>query len=1012
MAKTYNTYRVTSLPASGIDGDRYILQKPNDRFEEYIVAPNGKLYFQKGITELEDTLFKDKYTKVETDNKIKALEISALTEMYPLPEGVTVLPTPPLTGGVAMKNAWVFLKQGVTYTQTGGPNIVAVNGRDNRGIWNGTVWSLKDMGELPKGVDGKTLEIFDPLKVTGYSSGAQVIFEEVIYEIIPGQVATTGQSPITNPEKFKAIFTGGSGSSTTLIVESDSYLKKGSVIKNKTTNIWSFNGAVSRSYTKPYKVFAGTKIQVKARLYDPNTPMLIFMDDSGTLNADTVVVYTTGTTSVETKNFIAPSNGWVIAQADLVSTTWTGQLKIYDYKDPIEYKPVLSSPKITELDLVWEPFSAGDQGPNSGQANFNHSTSLRVRKGDVFAGIHENGGDFIMFRVNNNGSYLGNMQTSVSSGSSAVPLAELFVVEYDGWLTINKGSGSTVKIIKYEGLDLLEHGRKITKLPESEGFTKTGHVNGISDGGLYSLKALYPVKAGDIVRTVTIGTYPMFTTEGRNFNIISPYKLNGYKDNKGQPVKTYNFADGSSGSFARWEVEAIIPVDGYIVLLNQKHKSGPEGFIKMTDADDSVEIITKAKNEFIQSREVQMIDSKYLKIHCMGILPGLLTSPNKWQLVKMYERDRYVGMCYATLAVQGAGSAGYAKKGYTFEPYTEDQKSIKFKIGTMPATDSFHFKAYYTDQTMSRDLGNGRLWHQMARTRNYPENFIHNKPEIMQGTMTPDVAYDMDSKFFTDGTPAGFYVNGEFYGLHVLRLKKHRSNYGMDKADPRHIFLDAATYTAYLNNGFTYQDWEVRNPKLSGYDGEMQPVPAGPVLDNINRLFNWLKGVSDGTIDPKTTHQDYIILSSWLDWMIICEVIGNWDVNGNNYNIMTWDATRWSMMLYDTDATFGIMTGQNTVVETRNSWCLPTTGLFPKLKLAFITEIRERYTWLRKNNILTMQNAFSIYRDGIMSNIPQSAYIDNFAKWGGIGGFRLTDKQLFKYLNSRFIFLDTNWLNT
>ena len=80
-------------------------------------------------------------------------------------------------------------------------------------FWNGNTWSLKDMGELPKGANGKTIEPFDSTKPSGYVAGDQVFFNvDAIYEVKTGQIATTGQSPITNPEKFSLVFEGSSKS--------------------------------------------------------------------------------------------------------------------------------------------------------------------------------------------------------------------------------------------------------------------------------------------------------------------------------------------------------------------------------------------------------------------------------------------------------------------------------------------------------------------------------------------------------------------------------------------------------------------------------------------------------------------------------------------------------------------------------------------------------------------------------------------------------------------------------
>lgn len=84
------------------------------------------------------------------DQKISEAINLSNSSYYPLGEGVTELPVPPLAGGEPMNSAWVFLTQGVTYTQDGGNPITALEGHDNRGQWDGSEWSLVDMGELPQ----------------------------------------------------------------------------------------------------------------------------------------------------------------------------------------------------------------------------------------------------------------------------------------------------------------------------------------------------------------------------------------------------------------------------------------------------------------------------------------------------------------------------------------------------------------------------------------------------------------------------------------------------------------------------------------------------------------------------------------------------------------------------------------------------------------------------------------------------------------------------------------------
>lgn len=60
----YSIYAVKRLPESGKVGDWYILQKENNTYETYVVRPDGRLAFNKGITDLEKDKLYNSYNVV------------------------------------------------------------------------------------------------------------------------------------------------------------------------------------------------------------------------------------------------------------------------------------------------------------------------------------------------------------------------------------------------------------------------------------------------------------------------------------------------------------------------------------------------------------------------------------------------------------------------------------------------------------------------------------------------------------------------------------------------------------------------------------------------------------------------------------------------------------------------------------------------------------------------------------------------------------------------------------
>lgn len=124
---------------------------------------------------------------------------------------------------------------------------------------------------------------------------------------------------------------------------------------------------------------------------------------------------------------------------------------------------------------------------------------------------------------------------------------------------------------------------------------------------------------------------------------------------------------------------------------------------------------------------------------------------------------------------------------------------MKIKFGDMISADSFHLKAYATDTTHTRDIGSARIWRDMISQLDYPQNKVNNMEISLSLTTNENEAYNQDAKYYTEGFPVRVFLNGVFFGLYTMRNKKTRENYSLNNKNKKHIFLDSATYTAYLN---------------------------------------------------------------------------------------------------------------------------------------------------------------------------------------------------------------------
>ena len=391
------------------------------------------------------------------------------------------------------------------------------------------------------------------------------------------------------------------------------------------------------------------------------------------------------------------------------------------------------------------------------------------------------------------------------------------------------------------------------------------------------------------------------------------------------------------------------------------------------------------------------------KLYFVGKLPTDDSDARKPESLtfKMYddnEKFLFAGNC--ELAIQGHGSATVPKKGYTFDLYNSNNDALSVKFGDMVAVDSFHLKAYYSDRTYSRDVGGCKLWRDMINTLPYPLSKVNNKPTELSTTVKKDNQYIADANYFPNGFPIAVYINGTFQGLFTFRHKKTRQNYALDNSNLGHIFLDSATYTARLNEAFDHTDWEIKSPKMSGYV-DMGPVPNATVLANINRLFDFTRNLAA----QKANYADFIVLKHWIHFLIFSELSGNWDIDGNNVNLMTWNGAQWTILPYDLDQSFGL---RATTISTNQTGWVVNVAFWSTFKNAFITEIKEEYTRLRTSFLQT--NNLTKYFINQTKAIPRDIYKADFDKWGLFytnGEPQL--EHIFSYIESRLTFLDTQW---
>lgn len=422
-------------------------------------------------------------------------------------------------------------------------------------------------------------------------------------------------------------------------------------------------------------------------------------------------------------------------------------------------------------------------------------------------------------------------------------------------------------------------------------------------------------------------------------------------------------------------------------------------------SDDLNNIYKESTNETIY-----LDKPSFIELWFTGELPTDLSDERKPTSLrcKFKKEGIVIFECNCTLSIQGHGSTNYAKKGYTFEPYNENGKALSIKFGDMIATDSFQLKAYATDTLHCRDLGGYALWHDMIEHLDYPYNKFNNIPLALEKEYNKDAINIEDAFYAPKGFNCACYLNEDFLGLYTLKLKKTRQNYAMFKNNKKQIFLDTYNYKGYFNKGFSADGWEVKNPKIKGYEagGEISDTE---VLSSITRFFDFTKDF--GT--QKANVDEFMVLPHWLVFIIFEEILHSKDINGNNYNVLTWDGLHWSIIPWDVDIILGL-DAWNFLVKTDDAYFQGSVfigDILKDMRAEYESKIKELYTKWRNEGFLSVLNISKYFKRQIVS-VPRYVYEKDFQKWGTIWtNGNPSYEQLVDAISRRLKWLDTQWLN-
>lgn len=406
---------------------------------------------------------------------------------------------------------------------------------------------------------------------------------------------------------------------------------------------------------------------------------------------------------------------------------------------------------------------------------------------------------------------------------------------------------------------------------------------------------------------------------------------------------------------------------------------------------------------------------------------------------------------HAILNAQGRSSMRWEKKNISLDLCDDEwigDETPKVRFGNWVPQDSFHVKAYYTDVVRGLCPISYKLYESIVHTRGDKYDRPWKKALIDYSKIGAtsksfgnpyvgdyDLLTDTGARCFPDGFPIAIYLNGKFYGVFSLQLKKHRDNYHLNKSAAEHVHLDGILDNVTIFNGKGNIDWsqfEVRNPKglyaIGGnkYDTDVKQeeiagdtevnawikagtLPNGKAIDNkTKKALQMTAKVKKYILDfaetvptiksamatyeasskseedlkaLKSVYEKYFDVQNMEDYMIIGDILGNGDGFAGNWQWFTYDGVKWWVGLYDCDLVFGgNWEGKLVYIPTNKHVDVSTNKPNGYVVKYYYDEMKARYKELADNNIISINNIVSMLKDWCM-RIGTSFYKKEYEKW-------------------------------
>lgn len=266
-----------------------------------------------------------------------------------------------------------------------------------------------------------------------------------------------------------------------------------------------------------------------------------------------------------------------------------------------------------------------------------------------------------------------------------------------------------------------------------------------------------------------------------------------------------------------------------------------------------------------------------------------------------YEFDRYnIRGKLKSIKVQGASSASYPKKNYTIQL----DQDIEI-IPNYGRQNKYVLKANYNDYSQIRNIMSAKLWGYIKASEanesydilvDQSGNAITTQNDDSVSAVTDPLLSIGNSYGAIDGFPVAVYINDQYWGLYTFSVPKDGWMAKMpEKRGYAIVSPDWKPQGAFEAETNLHDSMEL---EYSGTEEEW-------VVNSINNLIDRIKDSYNDAQSFDKAIENYLDMSSAIDYYVYSILIGNTDGVVRNYLLQTFNGDKWYFVPYDLDVTFG-----------------------------------------------------------------------------------------------------------